>query len=536
MQSEDVIIASDEARQRTLRHRPKLATDTRDAKLMQAYNDEIEAREIQKAILQSKRDDPISPEEASSPPAEPPRRLSSRAKNKAWEPAATNGSDVVHELEADIDWVGGYRIDSYVFVEADIPELTLHAREVYNIPDEEPVDVPTESPLVLKKKPKTKKGERDLNSAWGARKNTSLDAQRKMGWVDEDDKPLFNRREIEDDFRFQSAMPQTSPIQSPVHSPVPSPVHSEASPESAGQDFEDLLDACKELVQVQANLPTEPQATSAAGEDVRSPPRKKAPRLTFITDDFMTSTEGVNNLLPPSLYRRNSADGEPLERNLTKFLTAQGPGPASPDLLPSGEANGSAVDGPPNHQTVPMPIRGPSAVTLSRPVSKRPSRSMTVDLPSNMRRVLPYTIRRTQPATHQPGRIPIHHQGGNVTKNNSRGEIQPRTAKGLGIEYKFKYHLAQGLKVQEGPWPHRLNFGSTLIVPTKNPIFNPRFPPHALIAHAIQNSKCWHQSHDPMVATMEATCAPYLKRKASALYSQSVERVVPPQPAVENLH
>ena len=47
---------------------------------MQAYNDEIEAREIQKAILQSKRDDPISPEEASSPPAEPPRRLSSRAK------------------------------------------------------------------------------------------------------------------------------------------------------------------------------------------------------------------------------------------------------------------------------------------------------------------------------------------------------------------------------------------------------------------------------------------------------------------------
>ena len=268
----------------------------------------------------------------------------------------------------------------------------------------------------------------------GARKTTSLDAQRKMGWVDEDDKPLFNRREIEDDFQrastFQSAMLQTSPIQSPVHSPVPSPVHSEATPESAGQDFEDLLDACKELVQ--ANLPTEPQETSgtlryyeavslifciciAAGGDVRSPPRKKAPRLTFITDDFMTSTEGrcsfttpthlihrvgVNNLRPPSVYRRNPADGEPLARNLTEFLTAQGPGPASPDLLPSGPANGSAVVGPTNHQTVPIPIRGPSAVTLSRPVSKRPSRSMTVDLPSNMRRVLPYTIRRTQPASN----------------------------------------------------------------------------------------------------------------------------------------
>ena len=45
--------------------------------------------------------------------------------NKAWEPAATNGSDVVHELEADIDWVGGYRLDSYVFVEVHAHWLML---------------------------------------------------------------------------------------------------------------------------------------------------------------------------------------------------------------------------------------------------------------------------------------------------------------------------------------------------------------------------------------------------------------------------
>lgn len=80
-----------------------------------------------------------------------------------------------------------------------------------------------------------------------------------------------------------------------------------------------------------------------------------------------------------------------------------------------------------------------------------------------------------------------------MSKQPPRTEVSARHVSALGMEYKFKYHLAQDLRISATTKTAKGEHVSLACSrqANANPLYNPEYPPQAMIAQAISNTQHW---------------------------------------------
>ena len=92
---------------------------------------------------------------------------------------------------------------------------------------------------------------------------------------------------------------------------------------------------------------------------------------------------------------------------------------------------------------------------------------------------------------------------GAASNKNTRVDIISSKVVALGHEYNFQYRLHPQLILDDLKGCSRTVEIDLSPSKSRNPLFNPVMPVHALIANGINNSRCLLREPDPLVALFE---------------------------------